>query len=567
LPAIIYSALAVLLTWPLTAHLHDAYPSTVLPGGGDTNMYVWNIDWLARWLHGDLPVSAGQMVFYPHGVDPLSAYEGPALFLLGAGLVSLGTGPIAALNLVVLFGLASTALAMHWFVRILTRNETVAYFAGLAFGFSPFFLIRGTQHQHLLLAGVIPLAVLCIVRFTRDPSNGRAAILACSFLAAALVSWYYLLGCLLFFAVACWDSRKVILKNLRTAEMALYMVVLACLLPAWPILARNSHTGLASQDQYTASLGAQPLNMITPHPFTNIGGATTLPIYENFPSSYVSGPNYVEASSYLGLPLLALMILALWRTKKHIPNRRMWVISLLVFFMLSLGTYLTLGGVRFALPYAAAIRVFPFSFFRSVNRLFVFVIMIVVVLGSYAVASLAASRRPRRIRVFLLVAIFLLLASERIMLPYPMYKKPVPEFYNTIAKNEGARAVADLPIAPTGFSEYNFFQTVHAKPIVTGEYFYPAYTKTTFTFILSNPLLRGSLCPIPAGADKGYYSKERVLSQLLKNNIRYVVVHNFTLASDPQCGHARSFIRSFFDGQKPVFTDGEITVYDTWENL
>lgn len=70
LPLLLYTALALLMTWPLAANFTTAAIGTpAVPGEVyDSWQYMWNLWWLKEaLLHGHHPYFT-PMIYYPHGV-------------------------------------------------------------------------------------------------------------------------------------------------------------------------------------------------------------------------------------------------------------------------------------------------------------------------------------------------------------------------------------------------------------------------------------------------------------------------------------------------------------------
>jgi hypothetical protein len=232
--------------------------------------------------------------------------------------------------------------------------------------------------------------------------------------------------------------------------------------------------------------------------------------------------------------------------------------TLFVFLILALGTTGGWGRFQFPLPFEALRHLPLFSLIRGPNRLFVFVLLAAALLAAAALAELAKRLTRQRLwAVVLLLSMALL--SERLIFPYPLYEPTTPDFYRQIAQDGEAYAIADLPFAHPGYSHYNRYQMIHGKPLVTGEFFYPAYADDTFDFILSNPLLAAGVCPALDNRPSADYRK--AMLELYENNVRYVVVHHLTLKNDPDCARTEKNLRQFLDGFDHIYADGNITVY------
>src|SRR5690242_11933512 len=116
LPLLVYGALAVALTWPLAAHLGDAFPSAPGEGAQDLWEKLWNLWWVGEALRRGVSPFFTDALFYPQGASllfhPLNLTSG----LLALPLRAI-FGPIAAYNLLVLLSFALSGYAVFLLAR------------------------------------------------------------------------------------------------------------------------------------------------------------------------------------------------------------------------------------------------------------------------------------------------------------------------------------------------------------------------------------------------------------------------------------------------------------------
>lgn len=562
IPLLLYILLVILFTWPLLGNILTAYPSAINWYGGDPNIYIWQIDTAAKYIKGDLPTSPGQMLFYPQGLDLARGYEGLTLTALGLPFALLSKNPVLAYNLMILFGLWSALAAAYGLSYHLTRARLPAFLAGFIFGLSPFLLVRALQHGHLVLAGVVPLLVWAGIKFMREPKTKTAVLLAGSVLLTSLTQVYYLAAGGIFLLILFLFNIKQIREHKTRFVLFALLILLAALLPALPLLSSRGITPLPDSISYARKLGISAANLISPHPFTNVLGAQTAGTYERFPSTYQNAPNYFEAGSYLGLPLLLLLgFSVIWWKRISLPEKTLLAVSGVVVFILALGPEISLGNKTFPLPYHYLLYVFPFSLLRAANRLFIFPLLGAAALGS-AVLQFIFQNTNKRSTALACAVLFLLFTAERLMLPFPLVAKTTPGFYYYLAEDHNNFAVADLPILYPGLGEYNYFQMTHNKPVTGGEYYYPAYTESTFGFIEQNAILAAGFCRHKMDENQTI-DLQAALSELAQIKIRYLIVHNITLQEEPACQEAGSILRQALSDMQPLLSDGEITVYST----
>jgi hypothetical protein len=165
-PPFIFSAVAVLVTWPLTIELTSRLGA--LQGPGDPFLNLWVLGWDLRtisthpaWLLTGRVFDAN--IFYPS--SQALAYSDHQL------LQSLAVWPIYAIthnitlcyNAVLILSLILSAWAMYAFARVVTGSRIAAFGAGLAWGFCPFHM---TQLPHVQLQALywMPLTFLLLHR-------------------------------------------------------------------------------------------------------------------------------------------------------------------------------------------------------------------------------------------------------------------------------------------------------------------------------------------------------------------------------------------------------------------
>lgn len=562
LVAISYVLLAILATWPLTTHLATHFPTSSLLDGGDPNVFIWYIDWIAKSISGATATDPGLMIFYPAGIDMFSGYDGPLMLAVGLPVVWLSGNPVLAYNIFILSAFLFTALSTYALLRYLTGSLYASVIGGFIFGFSPYMMVRATGHPNLLMLGVVPLLALATIRFCRAPTMRGAAWFGGAILLSTLSSWYYALGGAIFIAIVFLIHHKTLLKYRETTAYAIMAALLAFIIPALPIILSGSGAGRLTIIQLLKNFGLHPMNLIIPHPFMNIFTAPAKLIYFDILRNG-NGSNIIEMSNYLGLPVIALMIMSFFHKRLIRPlETALWAISFIIFIILALGTSITIYGTELPLPFALLNNVFPYSLFRVPNRFFVYVLLAATVMAAYALSYIEKRLRGKGMWLALFTVPFAaLLVSERMIIPFPLLEHRVPAFYEDIAGDTETYAVADLPHIHPGISIYNYYQTVHEKPLVTGEFFYPAYSDRVFSFIRTTPLLYNSICRKDGPREATPDDVADSIARLHAENVRYAVIHNLILHNIAECEATTAYLRDFFRGVRPYFTDGEITVY------
>ena len=183
-----------MFTWPLAAHLGDAFPGDP---SGDTGVYVWNL-WVFRHEileHHRFPFLTREILTIDHPAVPLTLHNYTSFANLVAFLPLGWLGTVATFNLLILGSLAGAAYAMFVYALKRTGDGGAAFVAGLLFGFNPFMTARASAHFSLILAAPLPIFGLVLLRIFHQPSIRSAA------LAGVVVAWAFL--CDPYYAVYC----------------------------------------------------------------------------------------------------------------------------------------------------------------------------------------------------------------------------------------------------------------------------------------------------------------------------------------------------------------------------
>jgi hypothetical protein len=182
-----YSALTIVMTWPLVLHLSSTVPHDLGDPLLSTSLLWWNahvVPLTTRWWNG--------FAFFPaHGLVTFSDHR------LGESLIAsplqwLGCSPVAAYNITFLATFPLCALAAHGLAFTLTDRHDAATLAGLAYGFNPY---RAAHLEHLeLLAAFGMAAALAALHQYRGSGRVRWLVaFTIALIVQGLCTSYYLL--------------------------------------------------------------------------------------------------------------------------------------------------------------------------------------------------------------------------------------------------------------------------------------------------------------------------------------------------------------------------------------
>jgi hypothetical protein len=182
-----YTALALILTFPLMLHLGSVVPHDTGDPMLSTAILWWNahVPWFtSRWWNG--------FAFYPS--PGFMAFSDPRLgeSLMATPLQWLGCSPVTAYNLTLLATYPLSALAAHWLGVVVTKRHDAGAICGLAYEFYPF-RVAHIPHLELLAAFGMPAALAALHRYLETRRRGWLAVFAAALVVQGLCSSYYLL--------------------------------------------------------------------------------------------------------------------------------------------------------------------------------------------------------------------------------------------------------------------------------------------------------------------------------------------------------------------------------------
>src|SRR5690242_3988535 len=145
LVALLFAALAIGWTWPLTRHLATRIPG---PGLGDNTLFFWNFWWMRQARATGADFFRTPYLFAPVGAD-LTLHTHTALpAFVGATL--LGRLSIAAaLNITTLASLALNGFCGYLLCWRLLRSHSAAILGGIVFATSPYIAAHLNGHFNL----------------------------------------------------------------------------------------------------------------------------------------------------------------------------------------------------------------------------------------------------------------------------------------------------------------------------------------------------------------------------------------------------------------------------------
>ena len=488
---LIYAVATVALSYPLA--LHPASLSRL--DNGDARLNAWAMSWVAHQVVHD-PLSLFEAnTFHPL---PHSLAYSEHLALLGVlalPILRFTDDLVLTNNLVLLFSMWATAMAMYVLARTLTRNHLASLLAGLFFSFAAFRFNR-LPHIQMQLYAFLPLVLACWHRYLEERRTRDLVLMGSFFVLQALAGTY--LGAISGVALAAALFTLAPFSGLSRREVLGVVLVLAVaaavLAPfAAPYLWVNRELGVEWDLPGVGSLSATPSSYLASS--SHLYRALSEHLWRDQPPTDYLFPG-------VSVSVLALAgVVALART----PGRRQTLLCYSL--ILILGLLISLGPRTPFYPFLYEHVIF-FRGLRALTRFGLLPLLSMTVLAAAALAWLLEARgglsRPKLV-AFAIVVFF---AAESTALPYRLepWKDEPPEVYRWLA---GAKPgpIAELPFKVID-TQYMFWARHHGfRPMLNGDSgFVP----------MSHQWIKNALARFPS---------PDAVALLRRLKVRYVVLH------------------------------------------
>lgn len=354
-----YASLGVLAYLPLVPG-----SSARVYGTSDPAQTAWFFGWTAHaLLSGHSPFFATAMNA-PFGFNVTEVPAVPLLALLTLPITVLA-GPIASANLCIVAAMPVSAASAYLVFRHWRVWSPAAALGGLLYGFSPYMVIQGASHLHLVFNPIPPLIVAVLVDLLRGSRHPLRQGLALGGLITA--QFFVSSEVLALTAVICAIGVVAFLgRRLRGGGLAViseFVVIarslsLACLSAAI-LLAYPLWYQFAGPDHYTGPpwpisnrWHADLAGLVAPSPWQAVAPAL------RSTGAAISANAGAEDGVYLGLLMIAAALLLTWAARRS-PRVRLAAALALASMILSLGRRLYVSGFRhdIPLPFAALTHV------------------------------------------------------------------------------------------------------------------------------------------------------------------------------------------------------------------
>ncbi len=423
-------------------------------------------------------------------------------------------GPVCGYNVFNMVGFIASAGVMFGFIYVLTRKKSIAWLAGFAVSFSPYYQMKvgghpGYGYQALLIGAAWAFYNLLKKRRKRDGAVFALLCASCfyfdpyfSLLATAVIAPI----ALVWLGLAWLRKRKVskeIFKAQLRAVLISFAMFVAFMVPLFFVAAKYGSTISSSVAAYRGNVLFEaracsnlPHEYLTPfvlHPvFSRIFGTsyykTTIDQLHNGFSCGIGEDTVGISIVIVAVTTLGLSIWA-WEliNRRRVAMKLGYDQQLIVFGMLAVLIF----GVALALPPGKLLGIIPTPSYlllditttwRTLTRMFVTVNFAFVTLFSLVLLfAWDGFRKYRKTLLVLFVGLFLGIFVEYMAFkPFTgnelstfSYKRDTPTIYTWLQQQDDIGVVAEYPLERSGgesnaMAYYLSMQAVHKKKLFNG---------------------------------------------------------------------------------------------------
>ena len=435
--------------------------STHLIGGtADGWQFPWNnYVFRERVLNGEDPYYTDE-VFYPMGVSLI--LHGYTEFNDVIGLIlSPFFNDVAVTNLMVIFATFLSGFGAYLLTRELTGSPLAGLFAGIAFAFCPFRMLRIIGHIHMALTQFLPLAIWAILKMAKTQKVKYAILTGLFFALACYCNYYFVIYLLIAFmlivaygVVRYKEWRTILfLRNLVISGAVAVLLLLPVAYHTYLLLKTGTAESYSGEEAFYIKNAADIGDYLRVAPLNRA-------ILHALDKNPLIWP-YSKVTS--GLVVLLMFVPGIIFVFKKRPRYfGVLLFSGFVFFLLSLGPYLQItDSLRLPMLYNFISGMPILSHARSPERFGIMVNLVMAIVAGYMLSVVAAKLSGIR-KTAVCSAVFVLLLFELATIPYPTEAFDPPKIFYQLAKNKG-NTLLSLPFYAGNIraKQYMRFQSVH----------------------------------------------------------------------------------------------------------
>ena len=469
----IYSLLTVVFTYPVALHLNNR-----IMGDGDAWLFCWNMWWMRFSLLQGINPFCSDYIHFPTGACAyLHTWNFPvtlASIPLQSIFSTVSLYNVAALLSFVLAGFGMFRLAL--FAGI---GRPGAVVAGIAYAFSPYHFAHALGHLNQISYQWIPFFLLAYLKgWSLGWDRRRVLVAAGWLLIVGLTDWYFFVFCgfamTILLASSAFDCREKFAANLR-GTLQVGAIGLLALVPLLAAMVGQATEGI-SQEQASRVFSADLQSFFVPGPISTF-------------SEWFAGWNLTWTGNQGELGTFipwSVLLLGLWGRGRIGAGYRRWLTLWIgIFFVLSLGPFLHIGGHVYdsvLLPYGWLEKIPGLGIMRAPIRFHLMTYLGVCLFYGAAVARLARVGRGRLVAAGLGALVLL----ESLSLPLQTAEKDISPLYSRLRDESNASALIDL--------HYNsralYYQAVHERKIMGNFGILSRQPNSALGFLRETPVIK-----------------------------------------------------------------------------
>ena len=312
--------------------------------GPDPLTYIWGLNWWPWAIQHGLNPLVTRFAWYPTGFHTAWADLVPGGALLGLPLMVLADA-VVAYNALMVLAPALAAWCCFLLLSHLTKDTLASVLCGYLFGFSSYELGHMLGHLSLVLVFPIPLVLwIAILRISAVIARARFILLLTAILLLQFAFSLEVLATMYVAGGTAWLATMLFLPGHRkrlwilAGDVSIATAILALVTTPWLVYMYDGRNDTPEIINIPAEHSADLMNFIVPTRLFQFGGATF-----KFVSSKFHG-NIAENGSYLGLPLIGILVAWFRKPGPHGAVSRILLVTMILLILLSLGPIIRVWG-------------------------------------------------------------------------------------------------------------------------------------------------------------------------------------------------------------------------------
>ncbi|MDE1851822.1 MAG: hypothetical protein KGH69_04010 [Candidatus Micrarchaeota archaeon] len=494
----LYLLIALVMFWQVTVNA----TSRIVNATADGYQSLFNLWWVPYSIFSlhQSPYFTS-LLYYPIGANFVTQTMTPLAGILVAPVWWVSSA--LAYNVLFFTSFALSGIFMFMLSEHFIRNRHAAFLAGLVYAFSPIHIAHAYAHLDWTIIEWIPLYALLLFKTVEEkrfeyPLLAGLSLVLVSFMGdlqqGVLVAFFTITTLAIMLAM---KRYREMLLNVQTVTR-LAVIPLSFLVIASPFLVFilpnvGSQLGTAQAGTSTISsmLWSNDLaSFFLPGYYNGIfhglSASYAGKIYSLTIAGATSLPDIAERTSYVGYSVLALILIAIYYDYKHhkLRNSVLWIVTLAVYALLSLGPYLQVYSNATTIPgiYALYSHIPIFNLIREPGRFDIVATVALAILAAMGFSHISKNRsKTDSLKYMAIIAVIILIEYNGMPLSGSFANSLtmstiIPKAYAEIGHVQGNFSVLQLPIITNQNSSTpqlypgiaTYYVTDLKKPIIGG---------------------------------------------------------------------------------------------------